>query len=80
VLTRRKVGFRVPFNEWFRGPLRAWLSDHLEGAGALSRPFYRHGAVERLISEHAAGAQNHERLLWTMLSLELFQREYRLTA
>lgn len=80
VLTRRKVGFRVPFNEWFRGPLRTWLSDHLEGEGALSRPFYRRGSVERLIREHAAGAQNHERLLWTMLSLELFQREYGLMA
>ncbi|HTQ35394.1 MAG TPA: asparagine synthase (glutamine-hydrolyzing), partial [Steroidobacteraceae bacterium] len=35
ILTRPKVGFRVPVNDWFRGPLRDYLCDHLRGPGSL---------------------------------------------
>jgi asparagine synthase (glutamine-hydrolysing) len=78
VLSRPKVGFRVPVNEWFRGRLKPWLHDLLLGHDSLTRDWYRRDALARLVDEHGSGRQNHEKTLWMLVTLELFQREYRL--
>ena len=76
ILERPKVGFRVPVSDWFRGPMRDYLHDHLCGPDARTRDWYRPQALHRVLSEHVEGRQNHEKLLWTMLTLELWHREY----
>jgi asparagine synthase (glutamine-hydrolysing) len=78
ILRRPKVGFRVPVNEWFRGPMRSFVRDHLDSRHSLSREMCDRGQIERLLSEHESGRQNHEKLLWTLVNLELFQDRYRL--
>jgi asparagine synthase (glutamine-hydrolysing) len=78
VLHRPKVGFRVPVNEWFRGHLRGWVHDLLLGEQSLTRPWYRRDRLVRLVDEHVAGRRNHEKALWMLTTLELFQRRYRL--
>jgi hypothetical protein len=35
--------------------------------------------VDTVLREHMSGRANHERLLWTVISFERFQREYRLS-
>jgi asparagine synthase (glutamine-hydrolysing) len=77
VLTRRKIGFRVPFNEWFRGPYRdfvldALASDASEVGRICNKPF-----VRRLVAEHLEGRQNHEKILWSLTNLELFLRTFK---
>ena len=76
ILERPKVGFRVPVSDWFRGPMRDYLHDHLCGPNARTRDWYRPQALQRALSEHVDGRQNHEKLLWTMLTLEIWHREY----
>jgi asparagine synthase (glutamine-hydrolysing) len=76
ILERPKVGFRVPVNEWFRGPLRGQLQEHLIGPDSLTRPYYDPGVLQRVVREHVEGRQNHEKLLWCLLSLEVWQREF----
>jgi asparagine synthase (glutamine-hydrolysing) len=78
VLRRPKVGFRVPVNEWFRGRLKPWVVDLLLGPQSLTRDWYRQEGVSRLIGEHVSGRQNHEKALWMLITLEIFQRQYRL--
>ena len=80
ILERPKIGFRVPVNAWFRGPMRDYLYDHLTGAGALTRDYYRQPALLQALAEHVGGRRNHEKLLWTMLTLELFHRMLRQSA
>lgn len=75
IVARPKSGFRMPINEWFRNEMRPFLTDML-GASALSRPFYRPGRMEAVLDEHIQGKQNHEKLVWQMLALELFMHEY----
>ena len=77
ILRRRKVGFRVPVNEWFRGGMREFLMDHLSGQGALTRCYYQGPQLDRLLNDHIQGRQNHEKILWAMLNLEIWQRQYR---
>jgi len=75
ILERPKVGFRVPVAEWFRGPMREFLCDHLTGPGALTRAYYHPAALARTLDEHLTGRHNHEKLLWSLLNLELWHRE-----
>ena len=80
ILERPKIGFRVPVNEWFRGSMRGYLADHLLGTESRTRDYYRPEALRRYVDEHASGRQNHEKLLWCLLSLEIWHREFGLSA
>ena len=80
ILERPKIGFRVPVNEWFRVSMREYLTDHLLGADSRTREYYRPQALRRYVDEHARGRQNHEKLLWSLLTLEIWHREFGLAA
>jgi asparagine synthase (glutamine-hydrolysing) len=76
ILSRPKVGFRVPVNEWFRGEMREYLLEHLTAASSLTRRYYDGAALSRVLTEHLDGRQNHEKLLWSLLNLEIWHRQY----
>jgi len=75
-LTRRKVGFRVPINLWFRGPMRDYLVEHLQGPSSRTRGYYDTRVLDAMLAEHLDARQNHEKLLWTLLNLELWHRQF----
>lgn len=74
ILKRPKVGFRVPINLWLRGRMREYLLDHLQSASSLTRVYYDTRVLDRVLAEHLDGRQNHEKLLWTLLNLEIWHR------
>lgn len=76
ILERPKVGFRVPVNEWFRGPMKDYLYAHLTGSDSMTRDYYHAAELDKILREHVTGAQNHEKLLWCLLNLEIWHREY----
>lgn len=76
ILERPKVGFRVPVNEWFRGPMKDYLYEHLTGASSRTRHYYHAQALQQVLAEHVKGRQNHEKLLWSLLTLEIWHRQY----
>ena len=76
ILNRPKVGFRVPVSDWFRDEMHEWLRDLLMGESSLTKNLYLEREVERILDDHRRSRQNHEKLLWTMATLELFHREY----
>ena len=78
IIDRPKVGFRVPMSDWFRGPMKDYICDHLIGHDSKTLDFYDRSALERYLNEHIDHKQNHEKLLWTLLNLEIWQREYNL--
>jgi len=76
ILARPKVGFRVPVNRWFQGPMRDFVYDHLRGAGSRTRGWYDARVLDRTLDEHVGGRQNHEKLIWALLNLEIWHRQY----
>jgi asparagine synthase (glutamine-hydrolysing) len=48
VRTRPKMGFTLPFDTWFRGPLRGWMEDILLSRSTQDLGLFRPGAVETL--------------------------------
>ena len=75
IVNRPKVGFRLPVNEWFRGPMKDYLYDNLMGDDSVSREYYRKDLLSKILKEHIDGRHNYEKLLWTMLNLEIWLKQ-----
>jgi asparagine synthase (glutamine-hydrolysing) len=73
-VARRKTGFGVPLDRWFRAELRE-RAHELVLAGA-SRGLFRRSELERLLREHGEGSADHGHRLWCLCTLELWQRRY----
>jgi asparagine synthase (glutamine-hydrolysing) len=80
VLTRPKVGFRVPTNEWFRREWRDPIFNALTGPDSRTRDFFSPKPLSKLVTDHVAGRRNNEKMIWSLFALEMFQREFRLSA
>jgi asparagine synthase (glutamine-hydrolysing) len=74
LLKRRKRGFGVPLDRWFRSDLQTYVSSMLGAPDARVRRHMNGPAVDRLLAEHASGARNRGHQLWTLLTLEVFLR------
>lgn len=72
IVDRRKVGFRVPLDAWFRGDLQDMAWDKLTAADSLVASLMDAGAVRSLLTRHASGRSNEEMRLWTLLCLEVW--------
>ncbi len=72
VVDRRKVGFRVPLDSWFRGDLRDSVWDRLTGGGSFVASAFDAAAVRRLLERHGSGRYNEESRIWTLVSLEVW--------
>jgi asparagine synthase (glutamine-hydrolysing) len=74
ILGRRKMGFGVPLEHWFRGQLRDFLRDILLSRRAVERGYFKPAAVAALIDAHLGGSVDHQYQLWNLLMLELWHR------
>jgi len=75
ILHRRKHGFGVPLDRWFRTDLAAYVQGRLCSRDARVRHHLRPEAVDALVAEHQTGAADHGHALWTLLTLESFLRQ-----
>jgi len=57
--------------------MRDYLLDHLRSGSSLTRSYYDQAELDRVLDEHINGRQTHDKLLWTLLTLEIWHREYR---
>ena len=74
LLTRPKMGFGVPLDRWFRGPLRDLTWDTLTGKRFLERGIVEPGFVRYLLEEHASGRRGNHHQIYGLLMLELWRR------
>jgi asparagine synthase (glutamine-hydrolysing) len=76
VARRRKKGFGVPFAEWLKGKLRPLARDLLSPERVRRAGVFNPEYVARLQDEHERGVANHRKLLWTLLSFELWHESF----
>jgi len=76
ILNRKKMGFGVPLERWFRHELRELANDTLLSQRARERGVMRPDYVRRLLEQHSAGERNHHTRLWALLMLELWFRTW----
>jgi len=76
LIDRRKQGFGVPLDVWFRGKLRDLFGDTLLSARALERGYFDPAFVRRVVDEHVAGTRDHAFRLWQLVVLERWHQQY----
>ncbi len=62
ILQRKKVGFRVPFGRWVRGPYCDFVHDMLDSETSVVARICNRAKLASLVAEHVNGRQNHERI------------------
>jgi len=76
VIHRRKQGFQLPLVEWMRDEMKARFWNVLLEPRSLQRGYFKPSAVRNLIEEHVQGRRNRSGLLWRMLVLEMWHRNF----
>jgi asparagine synthase (glutamine-hydrolysing) len=76
ILTRKKMGFPVPFAVWMRGPWGDTARDVLLDRRTRERGIIDPAAVRRLIEAHQAGTADGADAIWSLLNLELWHRTF----
>ncbi len=76
VWQRRKMGFGVPLDHWFRHELRTMAHDLLLDTTARQRGIFRPAYVAQLIKEHETRVFDHAYRLWALLMFECWARRW----
>jgi asparagine synthase (glutamine-hydrolysing) len=76
IVDRKKVGFKVPLDTWFRGGLKDYVHDLLSGPDSFVSSYFNRRVVARLLSDHTTCRRNEELRLWTLMGLEIWYRAF----
>jgi asparagine synthase (glutamine-hydrolysing) len=76
LLHRKKQGFQLPLVDWMRSEMKDQFLRILLEPRTLQRGYFKGEAVRGLVEEHIEGRRNRSGLLWRMLVLELWHRNF----
>ncbi len=76
VWKRKKMGFGVPLDHWFRHELRDMARDVLLDPLTLSRGYFRPETIRSVLDEHVEARGDRADQIWALLVLELWHREW----
>ena len=74
ILSRRKMGFPVPFGRWVRGEYWPVVEEFVLGSRARARAMFDAAALSQLAGEHRTGTVDHGERLWLLVNLEIWLR------
>ncbi len=74
VLYRPKMGFAVPIERWFRGPLRQRVRDDLLNGALAGTGFFDQEQLRKLVVGHQEEGREYSGPLWAALMFEAFLR------
>ena len=75
ILTRKKMGFPVPFGNWLRREFRTVVDEFVLSERALDRGIFDADFVRQLVARHNAG-ENHDERMWFLINFEIWQRQF----
>lgn len=66
----------VNYNEWFKKDLKPEMEEIVLSNETLSRGFYDESGLKELIRQHSLPNKDHSRLIWQIINLEYFFRNF----
>lgn len=76
ITNAEKQGFSAPDNSWFKGESIEFVKRTLLGNNARIYEWMDRTALSKLINEHLSGEQNRRLLIWSLLSVEQWLKEF----
>lgn len=76
IIDRPKKGFGIPLSEWLSGDLKPVMMDLLSKDRLESQGVFEYEGVKTLIDQHVNGEVNQRKLLWSLLSFQLWAKEF----
>jgi asparagine synthase (glutamine-hydrolysing) len=74
ILYRPKMGFSVPLDAWFKGPLKNKVREALLGETMTKCGLFNHSFLEHLVNQHQSGLRDYSSPIWSLLMFEAFLR------
>lgn len=76
IINQPKRGFEIPLKNWVRQELKEPLFDYLSSPNALSRQFINNNFLDGLLSNKVKiPAEKRAKILWTLLSMEIWYKK-----
>ncbi|MDR1052601.1 MAG: asparagine synthase (glutamine-hydrolyzing) [Planctomycetaceae bacterium] len=69
---RRKMGFGVPIDHWFRNELKDKVQDTLMDKKCTTRGYFKKNYIKQLLNEHLNNQFDHAYRIWNLFVLELW--------
>lgn len=76
ILYRKKQGFNVPLNEWFRNDLVSLASSILLDPKSTNRGILQRTQIEKILSRHQKKEQDLSFQIWTLIVFEKWCRRF----
>lgn len=76
VVSREKQGFSAPDASWFKGESIDYVRKVIDAKDAHIWNYMDHQVVRGLVQEHFDGEQNRRLLIWSLLNVEEFLKQY----
>jgi asparagine synthase (glutamine-hydrolysing) len=76
IIYRKKKGFAVPLEHWFRNEMKEFTADILLKEGAMIHQWLKKDVIQMYFDEHCNTKINHSSKLWALLTLELWLQRF----
>src|SRR5579871_5120476 len=76
IYRKPKMGFGPPDASWYRGVLRPFIASQLSPDRVARRGVFQPQYVEAVLNDHFSGRANNVAIIWSMLSLKSWCREF----
>jgi asparagine synthase (glutamine-hydrolysing) len=76
-LSQRKIGFQLPFADWFMGGFNDFAREAWRSSGVADLGFLDRQGVEQLFDEHRRGAADHGRVLYAIAMFSCWWEQQR---
>jgi asparagine synthase (glutamine-hydrolysing) len=66
----------VSYAEWFKNELKASIERFILDKKTFERGLFMEDGVKKILNEHFSAKKDHNRLIWQIINLELFYRNF----
>jgi asparagine synthase (glutamine-hydrolysing) len=77
IINRGKIPFATPDSLWMKSTdFVNFVSKIIESQTFKERPYWKHNEVFRMLKRHVAGEKDNSQVIWRILSVELWLRQF----